>query len=235
MNAGIAEICIEQLQSKDDDITLYTLMLLVHLTKFVNQRAHLHRSGLIPVLTGNLAACEKDPRMRSRTLPEVCSVLGQMCVDEEAHAVCDSLQAVPMLISIFEKVTQGIRPGETIKPSSMKVMSKLSFALKQLCKSRESTALVGQKIAPALVGYLKHPNNLEHKDWATNTFLLLQALAIHKGTCKLVKRDEWEVLLKEIHASQLGMVDVMHDRIKQLEERINEVFPETHKTDKSKK
>merc|ERR1712107_107657 len=123
MKNGIAELCLQQLKSKDDDLILYTLMLLVHLTKLVHHRAEMKRIGMGRVLSEIMNASYSVIQYKSRVLTELCAVIGQLCNDEDTRLLmCNTYQVMECLKYIFEN-------GGVYK----RLMSKVLFALKQLC------------------------------------------------------------------------------------------------------
>merc|ERR1712217_387088 len=83
--SGITDICLDLLRSRDDDLVLYTLMLLTHLSKLVHHRDDLSRTDLIPVLYEQLTysyGVIQVPQKR-RIFTELCAVMGQMANDDE--------------------------------------------------------------------------------------------------------------------------------------------------------
>jgi hypothetical protein len=85
MDNGIAGICLDLLRSRDDDLVLYTLMLLTHLSKSAHHRDDLSRTDLIPVLYEALTysyGVIQIPQKR-RIFTELCAVMGQMANDDE--------------------------------------------------------------------------------------------------------------------------------------------------------
>merc|ERR1712176_693732 len=139
---GIATICLQQLQSKDDDLMLYTLMLLVHLTKYANHRQSMNEANLVPQLYEILMASYGQLQFKRRILTELCSVLGQMCNDEETRKrICaDYSNSIHCLLNMFETAQEMSADGKSKRvngkdlPSiATKILSKVMFALKQLC------------------------------------------------------------------------------------------------------
>lgn len=103
MKSGVGDICVHHLKSRDDDLVLYTLMLLVHLTKLAHHRLMMKQAGLMPVLNDILSAIYAAVRYKRRCLTEICSVIGQMCNDEDTRRLmCDNYQVVDCLLVVFE-------------------------------------------------------------------------------------------------------------------------------------
>jgi len=228
MRGGNELLLLQQLESKDDDLTLYTLMLLVNITKAGLHRRALVSRGIVPVIYKILSMNYAQLQYKRRVLTELCSVLGQLCNDEETRkALCQSYQYVlDCLLQIFDDAEGATderrRPGETLDPGSSKIISKVLFALKQLCaNSLENKDLVGSRVAKAVVQDLQNPANLEHRDWATNAILLLLLLAISHTNCSLLLAAGWSETYQVLTSSPLGKMDATRDRIQQIDFRID--------------
>jgi len=223
---GIGAICMQQLRSKDDDLILYTLMLLVHLSKFPYHRLALLQCGLVPLLYEILSASYGVLQYKRRILTELCSVLGQMCNDEDTRLmICRTYQyVIDCLLSVFESAEQwpgNRRPGDALPPASAKILSKVLFALKQLCaNSVENKELVGSRVIKALMSDLQTAGNLEEKDWANNALLLLLILAISSYNRALIEEAGWADTHAVLCASPLGKLFVTRDRIQLLDDRL---------------
>merc|ERR1712060_231608 len=165
--------------------------------------------------------------MGQKVLTELCSVLGQMCIDEDTRKECDSHQVIIHFIQIYEQASRlpdNRKPGSNLPAMTTKILSKVSFALKQLCQeSKDNKLQVGQKIMHSLVADLMNPANLNNKDWATNSILLLQLLCVRKNNCIIIKNEEWKILFKELQACKLGTMDVMRDTIGHLQDRVSRI------------
>lgn len=208
MRSQIAEICIAQLKSKDDDLILYTLMLLVHLTKMVHHRQRLMSVNIVAVLMDILTASYDVVKYKRRILTELAAVIGQMCNDEETRKLmCDNYPVIELLIHDFD---------QTLPQPACKLMSKILFAFKQLCaNSQENKDTVGPRVIKQVVKALSHPTNLENQDWATNAITLLVLMSISRSNCQLIQ-DDWPEAYRALHASPLGSMDVTRDRIEQI-------------------
>jgi len=226
---GIAAICLQQLQSKDDDLMLYTLMLLVHLTKYANHRQSMNEAKLVPQLYEILVASYGVLQYKRRILTELCSVLGQMCNDEETRKwICaDYPNCIECLISIFNaaQVLPGDRkPGDVLPSTSTKIISKVMFALKQLCANDpQNKETVGGPVIKPVIKDLMNKNNLVHQDWATNAITLLLLLAVSSGNCMTMKESGWDNAYNVLTASPLGKMDVTRDRIQQINTRCDTI------------
>lgn len=227
MKSGIADICLKQLKSKDDDLILYTLMLLVHLTKLVHHREIFLQVGIVPVIHEMLNNCYKETHVKKRILTELCSVIGQMCNDddtrarfsEERHEICK------VLLELLDN-------ANLIHKDPWKLKSKILFAMKQLCVgSSDMKMKFGKSKDPDLIGSvitdLKEWENLQYTDWATNAIILLVVLAINNELLRDFVDHGWGEAHKELTKSKLGEMDATRDRIAQIQARI-EAHQEEH-------
>jgi len=224
MNEGIAETCLHQLKSHDDDLILYTLMLLVHLSKRAHHRAVLVHIGLVQVLQDLFFACYGVLQHKLRLVTELCSVLGQMCNEDATRKyVSDNYQVIECLFNIFEtSVSSDRRPGDTYPPNATKIISKVLFVLKQLCAgSMTLKDQIGSKVIRDVVMDLRNPQNLEQRDWATNTLTLLQTLSQSRHNVKILTEDDcnWISTWKALTASPLGSMDATRDKIGHIHKR----------------
>lgn len=167
---GAVKICMEQLKAKDEDLTLYTLYLLVNLTKTPHHRAIVVREGGVPLLVDILTSSYQNLR-KQKVLTEVASVLGQLCNDRDTRSsISDDFPVVPCLLWIYDAA----------EPNT-KLKSKLIFALRQLCAAAQNKIKVGHHVIPKVIEELSvaRPN---FEECATNAILLLTMLAsIHSN------------------------------------------------------
>merc|ERR1712113_819534 len=103
------------------------------------------RVGIIPVLYDILSSSYGHTIVISykrRVLTELCSVVGQMCNDEETREMmCDTYQVIDCLLWIFDAAG-----------TATKLMSKVIFALKQLCaNNQENKDQVGARVIKTIV------------------------------------------------------------------------------------
>ena len=97
MGQGMAKTAVSNLQEKDDDLSYYTLMLLVNLTKEPHNRSVIASAGLIPLLYDMLTSSYSQVRSatrqttqaaalasiaKERLLTQTCIVSGQFCNDD---------------------------------------------------------------------------------------------------------------------------------------------------------
>mmetsp|Transcript_12311 Transcript_12311/g.28837 ORF Transcript_12311/g.28837 Transcript_12311/m.28837 type:complete len:882 (-) Transcript_12311:53-2698(-) len=208
---GIAHIVLQQLKSKDDDLVLYTLVLLVHLTKSVHHRLALKQANIMPVLNENLTAAYASVRYKRRIVTELCSVIGQMCNDDETRkGVCEQYQVLECLLYVFENT-----------PEATTLKSKVLFALKQLCaNSQDQKEQVGTRVIKTIVTELADKKNLEHKDWATNAIMLLLLLAIGRNNLQQIENANWTAAHRALQESALGHMDTTRGRIETIDQRV---------------
>jgi hypothetical protein len=226
MGQNISLICKNQLESNDDDLMLYTLMLMVHLTKSINHRAEVRSTGVVKILADMLRAFDQhlDEPMKGRIVTEICSVLGQLCNDEDTRAdVCENYPVIDVLLQCFDSTKERHR-----------IQSKVIFALKQMCvNSDDNKDAVGSRVIKAIVEQLlkidkKKPEN---KDWACNAIMLLLLLSIRHNNTRLIRDSNWTETYKSLCESALGQkIDVTRDKIAQIQVRVQECH-NTAKTD----
>mmetsp|Transcript_27069 Transcript_27069/g.62592 ORF Transcript_27069/g.62592 Transcript_27069/m.62592 type:complete len:902 (+) Transcript_27069:115-2820(+) len=219
IQSGIAQIALQHLKSKDDDLILYTLVLMVHLTKSVHHRMAFKQANIVPVLNEILTANYSGDgvKYKRRIVTELCSVIGQLCNDDETRrAVCDQYQVIECLLYVLDEDLKNCSHATTLK-------SKVLFALKQLCaNSQEQKDMVGTRVIKVLVEALRDEGNLEHKDWATNAIMLLLLLAIGRANLTQIEDAGWQATVKVLQDSPLANMDTTRVRIEQIESRLEE-------------
>lgn len=165
VSEGVLKLCIKQLKLKDDDLTLYTLYLLVNLTKSPHHRHIVTKEGGVPVLVDILTSSYQNIR-KQKILTEVASVLGQLCNDQTTRAfISGNFPVVPCLLWV----------NDAAEPNT-KLKSKLFFCIRQLCMLNQNKIKVGQHIIPVLMEELSLITS-SREECATNLILLLQSLA----------------------------------------------------------
>lgn len=226
MSQGIAQLLTDQLKTNDDDLVLYTLMLLVHLTKSILHRQAIKRTGILPILYEILQwsySAQITIAGKGKVVTELCSVLGQMCNDEETRAyVCENYKVIDCLLHTFEHAR-----------ARLKIQSKAVFALKQLCaNSEENKDQVGTRVIKTLVEDLRVKENLKNQDWGTNSIMLVLLLSIRPSNCLLILENKWSDTYKVLSEDFLGHMDATRDKIAQIEKRVEEF--KSHKGDGKK-
>mmetsp|Transcript_54697 Transcript_54697/g.127951 ORF Transcript_54697/g.127951 Transcript_54697/m.127951 type:complete len:910 (+) Transcript_54697:112-2841(+) len=169
MSQGCLQICIQQLKLKDDDLTLYTLYLLVNMTKTPHQRAAVVSQGGVPLLVDILTSSYQNPR-RHQILTQVASIIGQLCNDADTrHLLSDEAlyPVVPCLLWVFDAAL----PNTPLK-------TKVLFALRQLCIVPMNKDRVGQHAIPQILDELclAQPTP-QGQECVMNAILLLIMLA----------------------------------------------------------
>lgn len=229
MSMDVVPLLGEHLQSKDDDLIRYTLVLLANLTKSVHHRDVMKENGIVEILIDLLTGSYSNVFKRD-ILTELASVIGQLCNDEETRAgMCESKGVITCILYVFDKAPEGT-----------KLKSKCMFALKQLCvNSEKNKERVGEQVTRSVVAELQlaesktaegraHDVNL---DCATNAILLLLLLAICTNNCKIMINKSQEpnginikdLIPKLLSNTKLGQMDSTRDRLNQLYSRVDEV------------
>lgn len=162
---GVLSLCVKQLKVKHDELTLYTLYLLVNLTKTPHHRFIVVKEGGVPLLVDILTSSYQNLR-KQRILAEVASVLGQLCNDSETRSlISESFPVVACLLWV----------NDAAQPNT-KLKSKLLFALRQLCLLGQNKLKVGPHVIPVLLEELALAT-WASEECATNLVLLLTSLA----------------------------------------------------------
>eukprot|EP00812_Abedinium_dasypus_P012007 NODE_553_length_1484_cov_239.049685.p1 GENE.NODE_553_length_1484_cov_239.049685~~NODE_553_length_1484_cov_239.049685.p1 ORF type:complete len:375 (-),score=133.14 NODE_553_length_1484_cov_239.049685:359-1387(-) len=198
MQNGIAQMSVDQVQTKDDDLIYYTLMLMVNLTKLPRNRRVLSDKGLLlavyDILTSSYHQCgapKKDSKVnvmpanpqKEKILTQVCIVLGQFANDDETRqAFLDTYtHATKCLLSIFHNST----PAGALA-------SKAIFALKQIiASSAEQKVFTCGFMAGRLLEDLGNPALERSPEFIYQSILLLQMFATLPACCE--KMDSCKV------------------------------------------
>lgn len=221
MGEGVASVCKQRLASKDDDLTLYTLMLLVHLTKLAQHRALLKQLDILGSLNRLLNTWHKAVRFKRRMLVELCCVIGQMCNNEDCRQyIVQNFHTVDDLLYIYNETTK--EQKEQIKDRST-LASKAIFALKQLCvNTLEEKEKVGKHVIKSLVEHLRDPQNLENLDWVCNSIMMLSLLAISRSCCALIENNGWKETYDAIQRTTIPQNENIGRRLMDLHQRITQ-------------
>jgi len=217
MSTGCMKHVANQLKAKDDDLTLYTLYLLVNMTKTPQHRLIAVKEGGVPLLVEILTSSYQNPRRR-KILTEVASVIGQLCNDADTRALLSDgyPYVVPCLLWIYEAA-----------PVNSKLKSKILFALRQLCQQEQNKMKVAKQVIPQALEELGQATPAA-EEAATNCVLLLTTLATIKTNaieisggydqaltdCGLYKNGE--------EARHLKFSRDFVDRVKKLRDKLRE-------------
>jgi len=194
---GAIKLSVQQLKQKDDDLTLYTLYLMVNLTKTPHHRAIVVREGGVPLLVDTLTSSYQNLR-KQKILTEVASVLGQLCNDRDTrNLISEDFPVVLCFLWVYDAA-----------PPNSKLKSKLLFALRQLCVLAQNKIKVGQHVIPTVIEELGHAT-WKFEECATNAILLLTMLAnIHANANMMHEDEKLEAALKQCglqtHSPALG-------------------------------
>jgi len=216
---GAMKLAIRQLKVKDDDLTLYTLYLLVNLTKTPHHRSIVYREGGVPVLVDILTSGYQNLR-KQRIITEVASVIGQLCNDADTRSrISHDYPVVVCLLWIFEK-----------SQPNTKLKSKVLFALRQLCAMGHNKIKVGQQVIPTLLLEIAQAVPGRVEECLTNSILLLTSLAAVHSNAKAMNREgRFEDALESCGLQLRGEENKKHrfgpliwERVTVLKERIRE-------------
>eukprot|EP00403_Amphidinium_massartii_P036781 CAMPEP_0178436476 /NCGR_PEP_ID=MMETSP0689_2-20121128/34459_1 /TAXON_ID=160604 /ORGANISM="Amphidinium massartii, Strain CS-259" /LENGTH=912 /DNA_ID=CAMNT_0020058573 /DNA_START=50 /DNA_END=2785 /DNA_ORIENTATION=- len=178
MSQGCLRICIDQLKLKDDDLTLYTLYLLVNMTKTPHQRAAVVSQGGVPLLVDILTSSYQNPR-KHQILTQVASIIGQLCNDPDTRNLLSDDSLYPV-VSCLLWLFDSSQPNTPLK-------TKVLFALRQLCIVPMNKDKVGQHAIPRVLDDLTNASTTpQGQECTMNAILLLIMLASIASNAKLM-------------------------------------------------
>jgi len=216
---GVLKLAVRQLRLKDDDLTLYTLFLLVNLTKSPDHRSIVVERGGIPLLVDILTSTYQNLR-KQKIVTEVASVIGQLCNDAETRGIfSDDYPVVLCLLWIFD----------SSQPNS-KLKSKVLFALRQLCMIGQNKIKVGPHVIPRVLDEIALAVPGTGDECLTNMILLLISLSsVHSNARMCCVRDKLETSLEACRLQVKGEESKSHgfgpliwERVLKLKERVGE-------------
>lgn len=217
ISVGVVEACTSALKSRDSDLMLYTLMLLVHLTKRSHHRSRINQVGFVETLHEIFLHTYKHvPRLR-RLLSEVCSVIGQFCNDSDTRLYFNENGLPAKILDMVDSALRMDRePGSDLPETSTKILAKAYFALKQLIgNSPKLKDEITDRMVQSLIQDLKSPANSRNHDYASNAIMLLCALTTKRNNKKMYDAG-WPEAYQTLIASNLASIDVMRGRIEHL-------------------
>mmetsp|Transcript_49741 Transcript_49741/g.126428 ORF Transcript_49741/g.126428 Transcript_49741/m.126428 type:complete len:445 (+) Transcript_49741:3-1337(+) len=220
VQVGVIPMCMRQLKSKDDDLTLYTLYLLVNLSKLPHHRAIVVRNGGVPLLVDILTSSYQNVR-KQKILTEVASLVGQLCNDPEIRTVLsDDYPVVLCLLWVNDQA-----------PPNGKLKSKLLFALRQLAAGGQNKFKIGEH---AIVNVIEQIAQARPKfpDCLANAILLLLALSsISSNVSIMARQDRLTQALESCGLAKQGQENPAHkfgpglwEKVELLLVRIREEF-----------
>jgi hypothetical protein len=177
MQQGCMKMVIKQLKAKDEDLLLYTLYLLVNMTKTPQHRSIVVRQGGLPLLFDILSSSYQDVVRKRKILTELCSVLGQMCNDLDICGILtDEYPVVNCLLWMYDAV----------EPNT-KLKAKILFAIRQLCQRDINKAKVGRHTIFTILEELALARR-DCGECAMHAILLLTDLAtVHTNSLEINK------------------------------------------------
>lgn len=188
MGHNMATLAVRNINSKDDDLGYYTLMLMVNLTKEPHNRSIIASAGLMPCLydiltssyhqvrpakgkddEGGLSNAALGSLAKERLLTQVAIVIGQFCNDDGFREQFIDMypHTVKCMLYIFTTTTL----GSTLS-------NKVMFALKQLCASRnDQKHVIGSYAIPHLLEGLSSPDTEKNSDFIYQSLVFLTMMS----------------------------------------------------------
>jgi len=230
MALDISPIAAEHLRWKDDGLIQYTLALLTNLTKSLHHRQTIKECGVVEQLMEllfNMHQCDDKPLI----LAELCSVIGQLCNDEDIWRIITQHQALDRIMGMFQRARTGT-----------KLRSKAMFAAKQLSANTTATdskrEIAKTLLAPIMIDLHKMSLPEGSKgaarldlDNATNAVMLLMSLS-SVADIKLRMYEEkppmvsdhpgMEAIIMQLMGTIMGELDSTRERLQQLHGRLLE-------------
>jgi len=178
VHEGALKLCMAQLKSNDDDLTLYTLYLLVNLTKTPHHRSIVVREGGVPLFVELLTSSYQNMR-KMKILTEIASVIGQLCNDEDSRTLMS--EDFPVVICLLYVNEQA--------PPNTKIKAKVLFALRQLAVFGPNKIKIGHT---AIANVIEQISVAKPKffDCLMNAVLLLLMLSPVKGNILLMTHQD---------------------------------------------
>mmetsp|Transcript_34610 Transcript_34610/g.79179 ORF Transcript_34610/g.79179 Transcript_34610/m.79179 type:complete len:868 (+) Transcript_34610:175-2778(+) len=201
MSAGIGKIAVKQVASKEEDLVLYTLMLLVNITKEAQHRYIIAREHFLghayTILTSTYQQCKSSESremsashvqtMKEKILTQLAALIGQFCVDEEYRI--RFLDIHPHTCSCMLYMFEHSIPAGLLA-------AKVLFTLRQLCALRDPTKnMVGKQVITKLLDELGDDHLHKSIDFVTQAVLLLQMLASTRENCARMRNKDIDVAL----------------------------------------
>jgi len=247
-NHNVAGLACKNVKTKDDELTCYTLMLLVNLTKQPHHRNVLANSGFLPLLydllTSSYHLCKSTPglggvsarsvagsAMKVRLLTQVCILIGHFSIDEVYRQFFLEEETFGHTVRCLLWMFDESEPGGTL-------LCKVMFALKQLCKDRaDQMQNIGAHVVGRLVerlGGKSHGREFERtSEFLFQSILLLQMLVTHATNCCIIegRKDYWEkdkdfdAYMDDLLAlPQTQKINAYEDRIRKLKEDVQQAI-----------
>mmetsp|Transcript_83357 Transcript_83357/g.258875 ORF Transcript_83357/g.258875 Transcript_83357/m.258875 type:complete len:887 (-) Transcript_83357:18-2678(-) len=223
---GVLKLAVRQLRTKDEDLTLYSLFLLVNLTKAPDHRSIVVTYGGVPVLVDILTSSYQNLR-KQRIIAEVASVIGQLCNDAETRShISDEYPVVLCLLWIFD----------SSQPNT-KLKSKVLFALRQLCAIGANKIKVGPHVILRVLDEIAQAVPGKYDECLSNSILLLICLSsVHSNARMIGKNDRLDDALEACGLQHKGEESKKHrfgpliwERVQKLKERVREAkYSEAH-------
>mmetsp|Transcript_92890 Transcript_92890/g.165171 ORF Transcript_92890/g.165171 Transcript_92890/m.165171 type:complete len:873 (+) Transcript_92890:159-2777(+) len=213
MGHNMAMLGVKSIESKDDELSYYTLMLMVNLTKEPHSRQVIASAGLIPMLYDILTSSYHQVRpatkkegagagaalgsiAKERLLTQAAIVIGQFCNDDGFREQFNDMHphTVKCMLYIFSTVQLG---------SSLS--NKVMFALKQLCaNSTEQKNRIGAHALPHLIEGLGDKDVEKNPEFIYQSLLFMTMLAGLPTNCELMAKVDVVGVLRELSKHPLA-------------------------------
>eukprot|EP00440_Ansanella_granifera_P034541 gb/GFBE01037470.1/.p1 GENE.gb/GFBE01037470.1/~~gb/GFBE01037470.1/.p1 ORF type:complete len:878 (+),score=225.29 gb/GFBE01037470.1/:1-2634(+) len=200
MGNNMAVQAAKSILTKDDDLSYYTLMLLVNLTKEPHNRSIIASAGIIPMLYDMLTSSYHQVRpgaqksaaggvgnaalgslAKERLLTQVSIVIGQFCNDDGFRE---------QFIDMYPHTVKCMLYMFTTAQLGGMLTNKVSFALKQLCASRnDQKHYIGNTAIPYLIEGLAHKDVEKTPEFLYQSLLLLIMLSGLPTNCELMYKE----------------------------------------------
>lgn len=238
MAEGMAKTAVRNMQGKDDDLSYYTLMLLVNLTKEPHNRSVIASAGLIPLLYDILTSSYSQVRpakkrqgsqgaalgsiAKERLLTQTCIVIGQFCNDDRFRE--QFIDMYPHTVKCLLYIFSLVRFGSALS-------SKCMFALKQLCASRnDQKHHIGSHAIPHLLEGLADKDIEKPTECIYQSLLLLNMLSGLFANCELMYSEGLITILEELgELPAARRSDGFYSRVGHLMQSMSEIAAATEK------
>mmetsp|Transcript_7364 Transcript_7364/g.18762 ORF Transcript_7364/g.18762 Transcript_7364/m.18762 type:complete len:873 (-) Transcript_7364:30-2648(-) len=241
MSQGLAQAAAKNIKSKDDDLICYTLTLMVNLTKEAHHRYIMANAGVLPLLYDLLTSCYHQIRhaanapsnlssvmsysaVKEKILANISSLVGHFCKDEEYRdKICDMFPHTIKCLCYIATHGAGGTP----------LMSKVMYALKQLCATRaEHKMYVGTTVLkPLLQDQLKNYEVLQKAkpEFLLHSILLLQMLSSFKDNCiRIDDVDGTTIMMNMLKLPTEKLSDQLKGILRSLVDRVRDVINREH-------
>jgi len=222
MGHNMATLAVRNINTKDDDLGYYTLMLMVNLTKEPHNRSIIASAGLMPCLydiltssyhqvrpakgkddDGGLSNAALGSLAKERLLTQVAIVIGQFCNDDGFRDQFIDMypHTVKCMLYIFTTTTL----GSTLS-------NKVMFALKQLCASRnDQKQKIGSYAIPPLLEALADPGMEKNSDFIYQSLVFLTMMSGLTTNVEMMYKNDCIKVLQELQTLPVTLLRKVHE------------------------